>query len=186
MSLMPLRSCCRYPFLAIAQSAWVASYALAFAIRDGFLVTRGHTLIIIRRREVATWFEATREDGVCRVELARRSLAFGKALLEIRTQLPRTQIQWGTGKTGSATLKRNGNGLVEFYLDGKLAFRRERPRSALGEAAGQAYLNGLREIYPQMTGEINPNVPTNVPAAVAGPGLELLAGLLRKVLASAA
>ena len=112
--------------------------------------------------------------------------AFGKALLAIRTQFPEVQIQWGTGKTGSATLKRNGHGLVEFYLDGKLAFRRERPPRALGEAAGQAYLDGLREIYPQqMTGEINPNMPTSVPASVAGEGMEPLAALIRNVLSAA-
>lgn len=46
------------PFLEAPQSDWVASNALAFALRDGFPVSPGHTLVIPRRL-VATWFEAT-------------------------------------------------------------------------------------------------------------------------------
>ena len=56
------------PFLTIPESAWVASNALAFAIRDGFPVTPGHTLVI-PRREVATWFEATREEHLALLDL---------------------------------------------------------------------------------------------------------------------
>ncbi len=39
-----------------------------FAIRDGFPVAPGHTLIVPRRL-VATWFEATREEQVAMLEL---------------------------------------------------------------------------------------------------------------------
>jgi diadenosine tetraphosphate (Ap4A) HIT family hydrolase len=46
------------PFLAHASSEHVASTDLAFAIRDGFPVSPGHTLVVTRRL-VATWFEAT-------------------------------------------------------------------------------------------------------------------------------
>jgi diadenosine tetraphosphate (Ap4A) HIT family hydrolase len=46
------------PFLRLPTSEWVASNDLAFAIRDRYPVSRGHTLII-PRREVATWFDAT-------------------------------------------------------------------------------------------------------------------------------
>jgi diadenosine tetraphosphate (Ap4A) HIT family hydrolase len=46
------------PFLQLPTSEWVASNDLAFAIRDRYPVSRGHTLII-SRREVATWFDAT-------------------------------------------------------------------------------------------------------------------------------
>lgn len=49
------------PFLSIPESRWVASNAHAFAIRDGFPVSPGHTLVIPRRL-VATWFEATAEE----------------------------------------------------------------------------------------------------------------------------
>jgi len=49
------------PFLAVPESAWVASNELAFAIRDGFPVSPGHTLIVSRRL-VGTWFDATAEE----------------------------------------------------------------------------------------------------------------------------
>lgn len=49
------------PFLAIPESEWVAANALAFAIRDRYPVSPGHTLVI-PRRQVATWFEATAEE----------------------------------------------------------------------------------------------------------------------------
>jgi diadenosine tetraphosphate (Ap4A) HIT family hydrolase len=49
------------PFLAIDPSAWVASNELAFAIRDRFPVTDGHTLVVPKRL-VATWFDASREE----------------------------------------------------------------------------------------------------------------------------
>ena len=56
------------PFLQLPQEAHVASNALAFAIRDGFPVSPGHTLIVPRRL-VASWFEATREEQVAMLEL---------------------------------------------------------------------------------------------------------------------
>ena len=57
-----------FPFLQIPQEALLAFNALAFAIRDGFPVTPGHTLVVPRRL-VATWFEATREEQVAMLEL---------------------------------------------------------------------------------------------------------------------
>lgn len=56
------------PFLQLPTEAHLASNALAFAIRDGFPVSPGHTLIVPRRL-VATWFEATREEQVAMLEL---------------------------------------------------------------------------------------------------------------------
>jgi superfamily II DNA or RNA helicase/diadenosine tetraphosphate (Ap4A) HIT family hydrolase/SOS-response transcriptional repressor LexA len=56
------------PFLSIPESQWVASNAYAFAIRDGFPVSPGHTLVIPRRL-VATWFEATAEEQRALFEL---------------------------------------------------------------------------------------------------------------------
>ncbi len=49
------------PFLALPQSAWVASNAFAFAVRDRYPVSPGHTLIITRR-VVPTWFDASQEE----------------------------------------------------------------------------------------------------------------------------
>lgn len=51
----------RSPFVRIPESEWVASNALAFAVRDLNPVSPGHTLVI-PRRVVATWFDATREE----------------------------------------------------------------------------------------------------------------------------
>ena len=48
-------------FLARPASDWMASNALAFAIRDGFPVSPGHTLVIPKRL-VATWFDATEDE----------------------------------------------------------------------------------------------------------------------------
>ena len=56
------------PFLQLPPDAHVASNSLAFAIRDGFPVSPGHTLIVPRRL-VASWFEATREEQVAMLEL---------------------------------------------------------------------------------------------------------------------
>ena len=49
------------PFLALPASRHVAANTLAFAIEDGFPVSPGHTLVI-PRREVRTWFDATPEE----------------------------------------------------------------------------------------------------------------------------
>lgn len=56
------------PFLEAPASSWVASNALAFALRDRFPVSPGHTLIIPRRL-VATWFDATPEERTALFEL---------------------------------------------------------------------------------------------------------------------
>ena len=56
------------PFLARPREEWLASNSLAFAIRDPYPVAPGHTLII-PRRPIATWFEATREEKLAIVEL---------------------------------------------------------------------------------------------------------------------
>ena len=59
------------PFLEVAASAWVASNALAFAIEDGFPVSPGHTLIV-PRRQIATWFDATAEERAAIFELVEQ------------------------------------------------------------------------------------------------------------------
>ncbi len=56
------------PFLAIDPASWLAANDLAFAIRDGFPVSPGHALVITRRR-VVTWFDATREEQHAVMEL---------------------------------------------------------------------------------------------------------------------
>lgn len=60
----------RSPFLAVPASEHVAANDLAFAIRDGFPVSPGHTLVITRRL-VRTWFDATTEEQAAVMALVR-------------------------------------------------------------------------------------------------------------------
>ena len=46
------------PFLAIPASQWVTANELAFAIRDGYPVSPGHTLVVPKRL-IADWDAAT-------------------------------------------------------------------------------------------------------------------------------
>ena len=48
-------------FSDILPDHWRAHNNLAFAIRDNFPVSEGHTLIITKR-EIPTWFDATPEE----------------------------------------------------------------------------------------------------------------------------
>lgn len=66
------------PFLAVPPDRWVAENELAFAIRDGFPVSPGHTLIVTRRL-VADWFAASPEEQAACLAL----------LGEVRAQLDR-------------------------------------------------------------------------------------------------
>jgi diadenosine tetraphosphate (Ap4A) HIT family hydrolase len=45
-------------FLEVPETAWVAANELAFAFRDRYPVSPGHTLVVTRR-VVADWFAAT-------------------------------------------------------------------------------------------------------------------------------
>jgi hypothetical protein len=72
---------------------------------------------------------------------------FGRALFDFRSQYPDVELRWGTGKTGSVTVKRNGHQLVEFYLNGWLGIRTERAPLALGKTAGEAYVEGVRKLF---------------------------------------
>ncbi len=56
------------PFLAVPQSEWLAHNELAFCIRDAYPVTEGHTLII-PRRVVTTWFDASRKEQLAMLDL---------------------------------------------------------------------------------------------------------------------
>jgi superfamily II DNA or RNA helicase/diadenosine tetraphosphate (Ap4A) HIT family hydrolase/HKD family nuclease/SOS-response transcriptional repressor LexA len=56
------------PFLERPDSDHVASNALAFALRDRYPVAPGHTLVIPRRL-IATWFDATRPEQLALLEL---------------------------------------------------------------------------------------------------------------------
>lgn len=48
-------------FLEVPEAAWVAANELAFAFRDRYPVSRGHTLVVTRR-VVPDWFSASEEE----------------------------------------------------------------------------------------------------------------------------
>lgn len=56
------------PFLERARADWVASNSLAFAIRDAYPISRGHTLVVPFRL-IATWFDASKEEKAAIIEL---------------------------------------------------------------------------------------------------------------------
>ena len=56
------------PFLSVPPEQWVAQNGLAFAPRDQYPVSSGHTLLITKR-VVPTWFDATREEQDALLEL---------------------------------------------------------------------------------------------------------------------
>lgn len=66
------------PFLRLPSTAWVAANDLAFAIRDGFPVSPGHSLVIPRRL-VACWLDTTVHEQHAVLDLVR----------EVRVQLDR-------------------------------------------------------------------------------------------------
>ena len=49
------------PFLQIPPENWLISNSLAFAVFDGFPVSRGHVLVLTKRL-VPTWFDASPEE----------------------------------------------------------------------------------------------------------------------------
>ncbi len=56
------------PFCELPASRWVAENAWAIAVRDTFPVSPGHTLVI-PRRHVASWFDASAEERAAILEL---------------------------------------------------------------------------------------------------------------------
>lgn len=55
-------------FLEIPSSAWIAENDHAFAVRDAYPVTEGHTLVITKE-VVPTWFDASPEQRQALMDL---------------------------------------------------------------------------------------------------------------------
>jgi len=72
----------------------------------------------------------------------------------------------GTGNTGSITLKQDGSGLIELYLDGTLRFRPDKIQRVFGKRAGQ-YLGELRRLFLEPMKTAYPMVPAGRAAAAA-------------------
>jgi len=60
------------PFCSLPEERLVDASQLAVVIRDGFPVSKGHTLVI-PRRHVASWFDVTREEQVALIDLLARA-----------------------------------------------------------------------------------------------------------------
>jgi diadenosine tetraphosphate (Ap4A) HIT family hydrolase len=71
------------PFLQHPEADWIASNELAFAIHDSYPVSPGHALVVPRRL-IATWFEASREERQAIFDLVDEV----KRLLDARTPAP--------------------------------------------------------------------------------------------------
>ena len=70
-------------FLEVPETDWIASNDLAFAIRDGFPVSGAHTLVITRR-VVASWFDATPAERAALLYLVDQ-VRSGSGVLEAAT-----------------------------------------------------------------------------------------------------
>lgn len=89
------------PFLKAPQTAWLCSNELAFAIFDNFPVSPGHTLVITKRI-VATWFDASPEEQKAVMDLVNRS----KELLDARLR-PRPDgynVGFNAGRSAGQTV----------------------------------------------------------------------------------
>jgi diadenosine tetraphosphate (Ap4A) HIT family hydrolase len=87
------------PFLSISPTEWLASNELAFAIADAFPVSDGHTLIV-PRRAVESWWEATRDERIALLDLAEEV----KGLLEARLAPDGWNLGVNVGEAGGQTV----------------------------------------------------------------------------------
>lgn len=68
-------------------------------------------------------------------------------------------LHWGRGRTGTMTLKRNDNNLIEYYLDGRIRFRPPYYfEAALGKELAASYLEALKTLFPKTMQKTYPNI----------------------------
>jgi hypothetical protein len=106
----------------------------------------------------------------------------GTALTELERTHPGTRVRWGAGKGASALLKRNGRTLIEIYVGwGHVVFAKDPTAldAALGKAATQIWLDGLKKLLPEHMKMNKPTVRGNEPR------LTDVLGLTRTVLGQA-
>ena len=106
-----MRSSGASPFLAVPATAWLASNDLAFAIADGFPVAPGHALIVPRRL-VASWWDATVAEQHALLELAGE--------LKVRLEAELAPDGWNLGvnvdEAGGQTVPHLHLHLIPRYL----------------------------------------------------------------------
>lgn len=90
---MPCFMCELDPGLIVAEND------LAMAFRDSYPVSPGHTLVITRRH-VATWFDATRDEQRAVLDLVEEV----KRLLDEELHADGFNIGWNTGEAAGQTV----------------------------------------------------------------------------------
>jgi superfamily II DNA or RNA helicase/diadenosine tetraphosphate (Ap4A) HIT family hydrolase/SOS-response transcriptional repressor LexA len=178
------------PFLSRSPDEWVASNELAFAIHDAFPVSPGHTLVVPRRL-IATWFEATPEEQAALfalVEVVRRQLEDGT---------PRPDgynIGINVGAAGGQTVPHlhvhvipryqgdvdDPRGGVRHVIPGKGNYLTERPRALATGSHRDPFLGHLRPLLEQA------QQVAIVAAFVQASGLELIREIVLRRLAQGA
>lgn len=73
----------------------------------------------------------------------------GKRLYGLTDKFSDVTASFGTGKHGSLTVKKLNNGLIEYYIKGRLRFRPRRFKMGLGSTVGQLYHDELRRLFPE-------------------------------------
>lgn len=86
-------------FLEVPSSEHVASNALAFAFRDHYPVSAGHTLVVTRR-VVADWFDATDDERAAIVAL----IGEVKRQLDAELHLEGYNVGWNVGAVAGRTV----------------------------------------------------------------------------------
>jgi len=80
------------------------------------------------------------------------------ALRRIRNEHAGLSIEPGTGSTATLVLKRNGKGLLELSVNGRLAFRPNKFQEALGQEHSARYREGLDTLLPGTLKGTHPGV----------------------------
>lgn len=102
---------------------------------------------------------------VAKVSPSYRDLA--RALASLTDRWPALALSWGSGKTGSLSLKRNGAGIAELYGEGFARFRPEKFETALGPSAAAWYREQLAQLFPRALEMSYPFVPVQEAGAKA-------------------
>ena len=100
------------PFLAIPSSRWLCANEVAFAFHDTFPATPGHALVVTRR-VIPTWFEATREEQIGILELVDQL----KAILDGRDPRPDGyNVGFNAGESAGQTVMHLHVHVIPRYL----------------------------------------------------------------------
>jgi diadenosine tetraphosphate (Ap4A) HIT family hydrolase len=131
------------PFCTLPPERIIAENDLCVAIRDAYPVSEGHTLVI-PKRHVETWFEATAEEQaglMALVDVVRRRLSGAQAMARSST----SSSNFGDQDFAEAPVHLNA--------------RRRTPNGYniginVGEAAGQTVMHLHVHVIPRYLGDV--------------------------------